>query len=275
MNDREFDWSAQVGSAPEVYHDFLVPGVFTPFAEKLLDAAGVAPGARVLDVACGTGVVTRLAAQRAGAAGAVTGVDMTEPMLAVARAQPAEEGGAPITYIQGDAAELPVEDDAVDVVTCHHGLQFFPDRVAALREARRALVPGGTLAVGCWGPPETVPPFAALIDALGRHMGEESGAAMTAPFTLGNPDTLRAAIDEAGLREVDVHQDTLEASFDTHTDFAPRALAAGPLAGAFADAPPETRAAITADVAEALSEYATPEGGLRARLTSTVAIARA
>lgn len=275
MNDQELDWSDQVGSAPEAYQDFLVPGMFAPFAETLLEDTGVAPGARVLDVACGTGVVTRLAAHRAGAAGAVTGVDMMEPMLAVARAQPAEDGAAPITYVQGDAAELPVEDGAFDVVTCHHGLQFFPDRVAALREARRALAPGGTLAVGCWSAPESAPTFQALIEALGRHMGDELGAAMSAPFALGDPDALRTAIEEAGFREIDVHQDTLEVSFTAHEDFAPRALAAGPLAAPFAAAPPETRAAIAADVAVALSRHATPDGGVRAPMTSTVAIARA
>jgi ubiquinone/menaquinone biosynthesis C-methylase UbiE len=273
MSDQEFEWAEQAGNASEVYQEFLVPGMFTPFAEKLLEEAGVGPGARVLDVACGTGIVSRLAARRAGAEGAVTGVDMTEPMLAVARTQANDDGAAPITYAQGDAAALPVADGSFDFVTCHHGLQFFPDKVGALRDARRALVDGGVLAVGCWE--GGAPHMQALIDALTRRLGEELGSAMSAPFVLGDQDLMRSIVEEAGFGDVDVHQVTMEVTFSDHANFAPRMLAAGPLAGPFGEAPEGLRAAVTDDVARALEPYATPTGGIAAPMTSTVAIARA
>src|SRR4051794_19383401 len=142
-----FDWSAQGGSGPTVYQEFLVPAMFTPFAESLVQQTGIGAGTRVLDVACGTGAASRAAA-RAG--GAVVGVDLGEPTLAVARSFPVEDGTTAIDYRQGDATALPVEDDAFDVAICQQGLQFFPEKEAALREMRRALKPGGRLGVATW-----------------------------------------------------------------------------------------------------------------------------
>ena len=268
-----FEWTDQGGNAAETYQDFLVPGMFTPFAEKLLDDAGVGEGARVLDVACGTGIVSRLAARRAGSGGAVTGVDMGPPMLEVARSQRTEDSDAPITYLEGDAAQLPVGDGEFDFYTCHHGLQFFPEKAAALREAKRALRDGGTIAVGCWAGTDRMPAMKVVADTLEKHLGEEMGAAMRSPFVLGEVDALRAVFEEAGI-EADVRAVDGEATFDDHANFAPKALAAGPLAGPFNAAPEETRAAITADVAAGLEPYATPDGGVKVPATSIVAIAR-
>ncbi len=272
MSENDFDWGDQAGSAGEAYQEFLVPGMFTPFAESLLDDAGVGPGMRVLDVACGTGIVSRLAARRVAPDGSVTGVDITEPMLAVARAFPPEEGAATIEYVEGDATSLPAEDGSVDVVTCHHGLQFFPEKAAAMAEARRTLGDGGVAAVGCWAP--GAPTLVALIDALGRHLGEETAAGMKVPFSLGNVDAMRAVFEEAGFTDIDAHETTLDATFSDQARFAPRILAAGPLAGIFAEAPEDVRAAITAEVAESLEPYATDDGGVRAPMTSVVVIAR-
>jgi len=143
------DWSAQVGDGPSEYQQFLVPGMFAPFAARLVADLEITPGLAMLDVACGTGVVTRLAARAAGPTGTVTGVDIGPAMLAVARSQPTESGSAPITYLEGSALELPLADSSFDCATCHHGFQFFPDRVAAIRELRRVLRPGGRVAIAC------------------------------------------------------------------------------------------------------------------------------
>src|SRR3954453_4126340 len=122
------DWSAQGGSAPQMYQAFLVPAMFTPFAETLVMKAGIGPGFVVLDVACGTGAASRAAARRAGPDGSVTGVDLGEPTLAIARSFDAEPGAAPIEFLQGDATKLPVEAGGYDAAICQQGMQFFPDR---------------------------------------------------------------------------------------------------------------------------------------------------
>ena len=144
------DWGTQSASAPATYQEFLVPAMFAPFAERLVEHGCVRPGSRVLDVACGTGVVSRAAAILAGTGGSVAGVDLGEPTLAIARSHPAEENAAPIDYAQADAAALPFDADDFDVALCQQGLQFFPERAAALAEMRRVLKPGGRVAVATW-----------------------------------------------------------------------------------------------------------------------------
>jgi ubiquinone/menaquinone biosynthesis C-methylase UbiE len=132
--------------ASATYERVMVPAVFGPWAKDLLDRAALAPGMRALDVACGTGIVARLAALQVGSTGRVVGVDSNEAMLAVARAQPAP-GGAQVEWRQGDATKLPFTDGEFDRVLCQHGLQYVADRIAALREMKRVLAPGGRLAL--------------------------------------------------------------------------------------------------------------------------------
>jgi ubiquinone/menaquinone biosynthesis C-methylase UbiE len=271
---KTMDWSAQTGAGPILYQSFLVPAMFTPFAERLIDELGVAEGARVLDVACGTGAVSRVAARAAGAAGSVTGVDLGAPMLAVAREQPADEGAAPITYLEGRAEELPVDDAAFDRVTCHHGLQFFTDRDAALREMRRALVPGGRAAVAVWGAPAQQPHFAALADVLERHL-PEGAEIMRSPFAISAPDKLRAMLEAAGFTDVDVEAHTLPVVYESADEFGPRTLGAGPLAPMFNAAPADVQEAIGRDVAQALKPWATEDGRLATEMTSIVAFGSA
>jgi SAM-dependent methyltransferase len=203
------DWSAQGGSGPATYQAFLVPAMFTPFAETLVVKAGIEPGSRVLDVACGTGAASRVAARRAGPDGSVTGVDLGEPTLAVARGFDPEPDAAPIEFLQGDATALPVEDGAFDVAICQQGMQFFPDRAAAARAMHAALKPGGRVAVATWTAIETNP-FGAVAAALAEHAGEEASQMMHSPFKL-TPDELGSALDAGGFRDIDVGEETQDA----------------------------------------------------------------
>src|SRR5687767_12566054 len=111
-------------SFPEMYERLLVGPLFRPFAELTVERAQLRAGDRVLDVACGTGIVARLAKNRVGDGGTVVGVDLSPPMIAVARSiEPSVE------WREGDACALPVRDpERFDVVMCQQGLQFFPDK---------------------------------------------------------------------------------------------------------------------------------------------------
>jgi ubiquinone/menaquinone biosynthesis C-methylase UbiE len=135
--------------------------MFAPCATQLLDLAAVEPGERVLDVACGTGIVARRAAARVGAGGVVAGSDVNEGMLEVAAAT-AIDLPVRIEWHRADATALPLPDGAFDVVCCQQGLQFVPDPPLALREARRVLTPGGRLALAVWrgiDPTRSSPPL--------------------------------------------------------------------------------------------------------------------
>jgi ubiquinone/menaquinone biosynthesis C-methylase UbiE len=183
-------------SFPETYERLLVGPLFRPWAELTLDELALAPGDRVLDVACGTGIVARLASERLGGAGAVVGVDISAEMLAVARAV------APgIDWREGNAACLPLGDGEVfDVVVCQQGMQFFPDKPAAARELRRALAKGGRLAVSTWRTDEEMPLLRELRRVAERHLGPVADRR----HGFGEEGPLTALLREAGLHDVRV-----------------------------------------------------------------------
>jgi ubiquinone/menaquinone biosynthesis C-methylase UbiE len=116
----------------------MVPALFATYAASLIAQAALQPGERVLDAACGTGIVARMAAPHVGETGHVTGLDLNAGMLEVARKGPTLHG-APITWQEGNLEALPFEEGTFDVVLCQQGLQFCPNRAAAVREMRRVL----------------------------------------------------------------------------------------------------------------------------------------
>lgn len=134
------------GRAPELYERYLVPAITAVWAADLVERAAPRSGERVLDVACGTGIVARRAAERVGNHGRVVGLDLNSGMLAVARSLSSQDASG-IEWREGSALAMPLPDAAFDLVLCQLELQFFPDRPLALREMRRALVPGGRLAL--------------------------------------------------------------------------------------------------------------------------------
>jgi len=255
-------WSEIGRDGAESYERDLVPAMFAPWASALIALAAVGPGDRVLDVACGTGVVTRLAAATVGRAGRVVGLDSAAAMLAVAAAAAAATSrhpaggaeGAEIEWLEANALAIPLPDAAVDVVLCQHGLQQFPDPPTALREMRRVLAPGGRLAVGVWSRIEANPGMAALAAALERRVSPEAAANRRRPFALGDAALLGDLLRTAGFREVDVHTLTETARFRSPELLVEAQLAATPLAtlGAITA---ETRADIARDVRAALAPY--------------------
>lgn len=267
------DWGIQSGSAPAIYQEFLVPAMFAPFAKRLVEHGYVRPGSRVLDVACGTGVVSRTAAVLAGTGGSVAGVDLGEPTVAIARAYPAEENAAPIDYAQADAAVLPFDAEDFDVALCQQGLQFFPDRAGALAEMRRVLKPGGRVAIATWKDIE--PPFSAIADALGRHVSAEAAQMMHSPFTLGDGATLAGLMSDAGFREVAVIDETIQCTWASHPEFARRYIAASPIAPVFDAVPDHSQQAVSDEVAERLAPHANADGSLRMPMSTNVAVGRA
>jgi ubiquinone/menaquinone biosynthesis C-methylase UbiE len=131
--------------AADRYERALVPALFEPWADVLLDIAGVGQGDRVLDVACGTGVVARSAARRVGSGGHVCGLDVNEDMLAIARSTNPD-----IEWRQAGSSRTGLPDASFDAAFCQQGLQFFPDRLGALREIHRVLAPGGRAVIATW-----------------------------------------------------------------------------------------------------------------------------
>jgi SAM-dependent methyltransferase len=213
------DWGTSFAtaslSAMTIYDEIMVPRLFDPWAELLLDQMNLHSGQAILDVACGPGTVTRKAARRVGPSGRVTGCDLSPSMLELARSRSVTEGSAPIDYLECSADALDVDGDAFDVVTCQQGLQFFPDRPAALAEMRRALRPGATLGVAVWCAIEDCPPFAALKSALGQVLGTATADAYEAgPWGFGDADALARLVGDSGFTNVKVRRYELPFVFE-------------------------------------------------------------
>lgn len=181
------------------YEGLHVEALFRQWAEPMLDAAEVATGSRVLDVACGTGIVAREAHSRVGSSGAVTGLDISAGMLAVARS--IEPG---VAWVEGQAAELPFGANEFDAVVSQFGLMFFPDKVGAVREMLRCAKPGSKVVVAVWDSLEHSAAYPISVDLLHRRAGPAAADALRAPFVLGDIHELRRLFERAGAAAVSI-----------------------------------------------------------------------
>jgi len=199
MSKQHFDETYGANPA-ENYERYFVPAIGAPVASDLIDLAAIRPGERVLDVACGTGVVARRAAEKVGGAGTVVGVDINPAMLAVARASAQPE--ASIEWRAASAEAMPLPDEAFDVVLCQMGLQFMPDKPGALREMRRVMAPGGRVLLNVPGP--AAPLFESFSAALARHIGPEAAGMVEHVFSMHDTAEIEQLMSAAGLDAVDV-----------------------------------------------------------------------
>jgi ubiquinone/menaquinone biosynthesis C-methylase UbiE len=263
-------WQDVAGANPaENYERFFVPAIGAPLAVDLIEIAALRPGERVLDVACGTGVVTRLAAGRVGASGAVAGLDVNPRMLAVARS--VTPSNIAIEWHEASAESMPLPDESFDTVLCQLGLQFVNDEASALREMRRVLVPGGCLIVNV---PGAMPPlFAAAHQALERHLGPEAAGFVRMVFSLHDPGEIRALLAAADFRDVAVRQDTKTLSLPAPAEFLWQYLQSTPLAATVAQASDNTLAALEGEVVGKWQEF-TKDGGMTFQQDIIVASAR-
>ena len=189
---------AQIEAAT-AYESLFVPALFEQWTARIADAAAVQPGQRVLDVACGTGVLARHIARRIGTSGSVTGLDPSPGMLAVAR-----QHAPAIDWRRGTAESLPFDARSFDAVVCQFGLMFFTDRSQAVREMMRVLTPGGHLAVAVWDSLENNPAYAAEVELLARLAGRAPADALRAPFMLGDRQVLAKVFEDAGVGRIEV-----------------------------------------------------------------------
>ena len=191
---RESQTGQLTGSAAEVYEKFFVPALFADWAARVSDAAGITAGDRVLDVACGTGVLAREVQSRIQPGGSVVGADRNEGMLDVARNIDPD-----VDWQLAMAEELPFTDASFDAVVSQFGLMFFENQSKSLGEMWRVLRPGGRLAVAVWDSLDNTPGYAAMAGLLNDLFGAEAAQSLHAPYNLGNTNELAAVFDNAGI----------------------------------------------------------------------------
>lgn len=251
------------------YERGFVPAIGAPFAADLVAAAALREGERVLDVACGTGIVARLAADQVAPGGTVSGLDINPAMLSVARSV-AESSGRSIRWYESSAEAMPLPDAAFDVVFCQLGLMFIPDRKAAVREMRRVLVPGGRALVSTARPNAL---FDAMDEAMARHIGDEAAAFVRQVFSLPDPAAHERLLHDAGFRDAQARVERKNIPLPPARDFLWGYIRATPLAATVAQAGPEQIAALEREVVAAWKPWSTA-GGMQCEQEVAVAWAR-
>ena len=232
----------------QLFEDYLGPAIFQPWGQLLLDLANPGQGDSILDLATATGTIARMAAPRIGLQGAVTGLDFSPQMLAVAMAAPVE-GGPPIEWLEGDAAKLPFEDDSFDHVISQQGLQFFPDRLNSAKEIYRVIKPGGRLTVSVWQGMEVHPVMATVFTAVANRL-DVPVETVSVPWNMGDPNELSDYVQAGGFEDVKITAPELEISFPSPHRFTQISISAAAAAiPAFAELDAEARASLGGEIA--------------------------
>ncbi|REL39192.1 methyltransferase domain-containing protein [Rhodohalobacter sp. SW132] len=259
MQTTEIDSWQIAGDSPAAYEEYLVPGFFKPWAEKLVTLSSPAPGSTILDVACGTGIVARTAAAKAGNDTGVTGLDINPQMLNKA-SEMAEKEGLEIEWKQGDAGQLPFENNRFDHLFCQQAMQFFPEPQQVLLEMQRVLKPRGTLALNILRSIHFNPAYKILADELEEHAGETAGTMMRSPFPDWNQKTIRNMVSEAGFVDLQIHLDIISMLYPSPEEFLRREAASSPLAEEIETMDSERRKKLVTDLNRSLESYTDDQG---------------
>ncbi|QFT95191.1 Ubiquinone/menaquinone biosynthesis C-methyltransferase UbiE (plasmid) [Roseovarius sp. THAF9] len=215
MSNIDSDFS---GSIPEIYNSHLVPILFEGFAEDLAERVARTDPRDVLEVAAGSGAVTRALAPRLGDQSRYVVTDLNPGMLERAR-QHHEDNR--LEWLEANAMSLPFEDDSFDVVLCQFGVMFFPDRIKGFSEARRVLRSGGRFIFNSWGPLEENDFSHVAVETLIKLYPEDPPLFLArTPFGYSEKSQVQADLAAAGFEDVQIENMKLKSRADTADDFA-------------------------------------------------------
>lgn len=256
----------KMGLTPEAaagYEQLFVPAIFHQWPAQLINVADISPGDDVLDVGCGTGVLTRALVAAVGEQGSVCGVDFSESMLGVAR-----EKCPGVTFRQGNAMALPYAEESFDAVTSSFMLMFIPDPVQAICEMRRVLRPGGRLVVSVWRGVENNTVYGALAEATRKVINNEAGDMMEWPNKLGDSDLLESLFNAAGAGDTTITHHDGTASFPSVEAFVATEINAWLMAGSVSD---EKMAELTIELRARVAQFASATGPITFPLNAYIA----
>jgi len=250
----------------EAYEELFVPALFAQWPPLLLDIAGVTEGQRVLDVACGTGVAARAAADRVGRTGSVVGVDLNPAMLQVA-ARLRDD----IEWRQGDAANLPFDDAEFDAVLCQSAVFFFPDLDVAFAEMARVVRPGGAVAIQTYAALEDQPGYKELDAVVRRIAPGEALDLLDTYWSAGDLPRLSESLERAGLYVVESRTTLGVARYGTVENLIETEVKGTPLVDRLSERQIEQ---ILTESSEVLARFVTQEGELEMPIRAHLAAGR-
>lgn len=245
----------QVGvGVPDQYELYVAP-LMKPFVAALVDAV-VRPGQRVLDVACGTGFATRVAAHVIGSGGHLAAIDINPAMISKARQQPIP---GDVDWRVASALELPFEDESFDAIICQQGLQFLPSPADGLAEMRRVLRPGGTLGATVWAPLHLSPYLAAQAELMVEYAGVDKRVLAQA-FPPEGKTAVEQWLASSTWGTTQIETLVLDVSFPALRHHIPNHLRALPWSGGFFTQPVETQAAAVDAMVSGLEQFIELDG---------------
>lgn len=251
MSDPE-QWQVS-GNAAEYYEKIAAKYILGPWAPGLVETANIQTNDTVLDVACGTGVVTRSAAKKLDHSGQITGLDLNGGMLAVAETL-GNPGNGQLAWLESSALEMDLPNEKFDVVLCQQGLQFFPDQHKALLETHRVLRGGGRACFSVWA--ERGPYNNAVGAAIAKHIDDAAAQRYFTSRDVPDADTLRSKFIHAGFNRVDVTRIEMRINLPEIEKFVIAHLNGTPTASALGALSASEQSALAKDAAEDLSAYA-------------------
>ena len=241
------------GSVPANYDKYLGPVLFEPYAADLTARLPAGDGLRVLELACGTGIVTRRLREALGDSGTIVATDLSEPMVAYARDAVPVPG---IEWQAADARALAFENGSFDVVVCQFGFMFLPDKVRGFSEARRVLVPGGVLLANIWCSLDENPVAGAIHGTLMQLFPADPPRFMEIPYGYGDTERVRKDLTDAGWENVRLETVRVQSVGPSAADFATGFAVGSPLSHELT-----ARDADTEAVTSSLTEALIPHGG--------------
>jgi ubiquinone/menaquinone biosynthesis C-methylase UbiE len=216
-----------VGSIPEHYDTGLGPHIFHTYADDIAARVAALEPSSVLELAAGTGIVTRRLRDALPPSAELIASDLNLPMLEISRAK--FDSGEQVTFQQIDATEIDFGDREFEVVTCQFGVMFFPDKDRSYSEVRRVLKPGGTYLFSVWGPWETNPFARITHEAVERFFPDDPPGFYRVPFSYHDQTEIRASLSSAGFRDVKVEEVSIRSEIPSPGRFATGLVFGNPL----------------------------------------------
>jgi SAM-dependent methyltransferase len=254
-------WNSDAG-ARWVRQQPIMDALLRAHGERALDAAELAAGATVLDVGCGCGATTLSVAERVGPRGLAVGVDISAPMLSLAKQRAADAGLANVHFELGDVQAHPLEDRRFDAVVSRFGIMFFPEPATAFGRIRRALRDGGRFAAVCWRDPSENPWITLPIAATSAFLTTEPiDVDVPGPFSLSPRERTRGVLEGAGFQSVQIEPLDLPLTLGQTPEVAASVVVGlGPVGRVMLAASDEQRRRAIQAVAERLGPHTTGAG---------------